>query len=628
MAAHQTAPRAEDGPVLRTLNPTPHARCQWVLYGADEPHEVVHRLPRSWINVARVRVPAGHVGEVHPLPPLPEDLPFAPHRCVRKVMDAGFAPWFGCDGERKPLALVGTALEHRRLRATHWRARTEHGICELFLYVFHDSPVVPFELMVFCESKDTYYRPMRMAVGLERDEGVIMRVRHGRADPLLDVPRMADCQGRRWFGSLLCWDEEALGHEEDGPTLRAEERFPLLALHPWKRWGAWGKQPLRLPAALRRASLERKSRQPFEEPFGHFGEILNRRPADTGYQPAFGTWQHLETIGDADPTHLFVDRLILAQECCRPIHQFEADGDIVRAAKHPAYVSWDETVHWHPSQSPDRLGRTHGRKGKPDSDWSGRDREHYSACWLSEDAMLHGSLASLRELEHLREHVLAGLTVPSIHGEKATNGMGAARGIGRMHTAIAQMWMATGDDRLPARIERRVLESILPQWPGRAVDGEVRPMRVIVDDRALPGRPAWIPWEDAIAVQGLDASRAVLAETGREVTADKVAELVWLVARSVVLYAFHPRRTVIAKCLAWDGTGKPLSLDALNDPRQAVWADNTDYAYWALPCIDVALRMARERKDEAVERKAAALERVLGPVARNDMTKARYLGAC
>lgn len=624
----QTASAGQDeGPLLHVLNPCAWPRTQWVLYGAREAHEVLYKLPRSWVNLARVKVPANYVGEVHALPPLPESQPFVLHPAVAGMFDRGFEPWFECNEERKKLGLVRLLADHPRLKVALWRGRTTHGICELITYSFHDQAAVPFELSVYSESKDRNWRPMKFRFGLTKTEGVALRLRHGHPEHLLVSDRMADAQGRRWFGSLLCYDKKTLADEEEGPSLRAEEAFPLLAMSTWKTWGPWRKTSLVLPKDLQRKILLEKSRQPFAEPFGHFGWILNKRPGATGFQPAFGCWQHLDCISGTNPTVLFVDRLIMAQETCRPIHYFEADGSIVRAAKHPQYVSWDETVHWHKGQSPDRLGRTHKREDMHGTDWFGRDREHYAANWLAEDALLHGSFGSRREIEHLVEHILAGLTVPSIHGNKATNGMGAARGIGRMYTSMVQLWMATGDDRILERVEKRILECVLPQSAARTQKGEIRPLRVIVDDRALPGREAWIPWEDAIAVQGMDAMVHALEESGRKETAKKLAELTWKVGRSNVLYAWHPKKPVIGKALAWHEDGSPNPASAAEDKKLMLWSYNTDYSYWALPCVFVTLRMAKERGDQAVQAKAQALLDALLPGSAGQMTKAPYLGA-
>ena len=617
----------EDGPVLHVLNPCPYPRSQWVLYGAQEGHEVLQKLPRSWINLARVQVPAQYVGEVHALAPLPAATPFALHRAVKAMFDRGFEPWIECNGEKKTLQLVRLLADHPRLKVALWRGRTTNGICELITYTFHDQATIPFELSVYCESKDVHWRPMKFAFGLTKTEGVALRLRHADPAHLLETDRMADAQGRRWFGSLLCYDKETLADPVEGPSLRAEEAFPLLAMSTWKTWGPWQVKPIDLPKDMKRRLLVQKSNQPFGQPFGHFGWIGNKRCGDTGFQQCFGTWQHLDCIGGTNPTVLFVDRLITAQETCRPIHYFETDGRIVRAARHPEYVSWDETVHWHKGQSPDRLGRTHGREDLRGTDWHGRDREHYAANWLAEDALLHGSYGSRREIEHLVEHILAGLTVPSIHGNKATNGMGAARGIGRMYIAMVQMWLATGDDRILERAEKRVLECVLPQSAARMGKGEIHPLRVIVDDRAIPGREAWIPWEDAIAVPGMDAMARALRESGRGTTADKLAALTWKVGRSNVLYAWHPRKPVIGKALLWHDSGAPNPASAAEDAKVMIWSYNTDYSYWALPCLYVTLRMAKERADPAVQARAEALIDALVPGSTTQMTRLPYLGA-
>ncbi len=629
--SRDTGPRAsagkDEGPLLHVLNPCPYPRTQWVLYGAREAQEVLRKLPRSYINIARVHVPANHVGEVHALPPLPAATPFTLHRAVAAMFDRGFEPWFECNGERKTLTLVRLLADHARLKVALWRARTKQGICELITYSYHDQAAIPFELSVYCESKDQHWRPMKFRFGLTKTEGVGLRLRHGNPGELLATDRMADAQGRRWFGSLLCYDKKTLEDEDEGPSLRAEEAFPLLAMSTWKTWGPWNKPSHILPKELQRQILLEKSGKPYHEPFGHFGWILNKRCGDTGFQPAFGTWQHLDCISNSNATVLFLDRLIMAQETCRPIHFFEEDGSIVRAAKHPQYVSWDETVHWSKGQSPDRLGRTHKREDLRGTDWHGRDREHYAANWLAEDALLHGSYGSLREIEHLVEHILAGLTVPSIQGNKATNGMGAARGIGRMYQAMVQMWMASGDDRILERVEKRILECLLPQAAARTEKGEIRPLRVIVDDRALPGREAWIPWEDAIAVQGMDAMVRALHESGRKETAAKLADLTWLVGRSNVLYAWHPQRLIIGKALAYNADGSPMPASAIEDTKLMLWSYNTDYSYWALPCLFATLRMAKERKDQRVADRARALLDTLLPGSADKMTRVPYLGA-
>ena len=279
----------EDGPVVHVLNPCRYPRTQWVMYGAQEAQEVLQELPRSWINIARVEVPANYVGEVHALPPLAATVPFALHPAVKAMFDRGFEPWFECNGERKPLQLVRLLADHMRLKIALWRGRTTHGICELITYTWHGQAAIPFELSVYCESKDQHWRPMIYSFGLTKTEGVGLRLRHADPAHLLETDRMADGQGRRWFGSLLCYDKKTLDDPVQGPSLRAEEAFPLLAMATWKTWGPWQTKPLDLPKALQRKILVEKSNRPFGQPFGHFGWIGNKRCGDTGFQQCFGS---------------------------------------------------------------------------------------------------------------------------------------------------------------------------------------------------------------------------------------------------------------------------------------------------------------------------------------------------
>ncbi len=122
---------------------------------------------------------------------------------------------------------------------------------------------------------------------------------------------------------------------------------------------------------------------------------------------------------------------------------------------------------------------------------------------------------------------------------------------------------------------------------------------------------------------GLDAMVIVLRQEGRSATADLLEDIAWEVGRSVVLYGFHPQRGDIAKGLAWDGKGTPLTPSQLNDPSYAEWYGG--YNRWAIPCLSATLRQARQRGDQQVKDRAEALLKAIVP-AKPDLKHLRFMG--
>ena len=143
----------------------------------------------------------------------------------------------------------------------------------------------------------------------------------------------------------------------------------------------------------------------------------------------------------------------------------------------------------------------------------------------------------------------------------------------------------------------------------------------------MAGKSAWIVWEDAICIMGLDAMAMVFEETGRREAAELTDELVWKIGRGLLLHGWHPEKPIIAKAIRWLGDGKPPPRKAYDDPGEVILSYQTDYSFWAMPALAIMQRRARGKRDLAVAERAKALLSQLEGKSLHSWTRNRYLGA-
>ena len=239
--------------------------------------------------------------------------------------------------------------------------------------------------------------------------------------------------------------------------------------------------------------------------------------------------------------------------------------------------------------------------------WTGKDRQHWSSNFLGAFALLTGAHWARLELQNEVRLYLAGQTVDP---RLTTSGPGAARGAGRTELAASWMWLATGDERLLARMNERLDRVYHPAWAGRELgDDRVRTYSVCEPDaRLLEGKHRyWNPWQDALAAVGFGAAFRV---TGNP----RARELAEEVARNVVRYGWllTERDCEIAIAMRWqDGVPLTEAQRTSGDPTVLHWAHGTAYSEWSVAACEIARVASLARGDEALASRAATIQQRL-----------------
>lgn len=429
---------------------------------------------------------------------------------------------------------------------------------------------------------------------------------------LLEDQVLGDGQGLRRCGALL----PALGADarRDGST-KAAVLGPVRAGTSWSGTGAFGPfgEPAKLPPWLDRANSQQAlaarhaafaaTEKPQPDPFANYEFSGTRNAGQTGDQMDFGLVKLSLQAATGWLGFVHEVEASVLQEACRPVHQFEADGRMVRAKDHPEWIVWSGRTHWHPEVSKDRLGKPVPEPPFETHGWTGKDRQHWSSNYLGAFAQLTGAHWARRELAHEVELFLSGETIDP---NRSTSGTDAPRGAGRTHLAACWMALVTGDAALVQRMHERLDRVNHAQWAGRELPKDaVRTMQIHSPDARMLGGAVryWAPWQDALAAAGFAAAHRV---TGNE----KARELAEALATTVVRHGFlvDDKECIVATALQWLD-GKPLSPEQQRDPACALWSYGTGFNEWALGAVELARAVAVRDGDEAMRQRAEGIQR-------------------
>jgi len=555
------------GQSILVYNPTPYPRQQVVVFGipkgqAPKGSEILYKLPTVDVCTARVRVPAHHNGYV-------------------SVAQGAAAPSPGLGFDfsaNLPMSINGTApfkeltpiAANTQMLVRHLVARTKTGLIgHLIVYQGFGEDWCRYEFVIAAEFLDAAEKVVTAELVLGGQNTKVDRLM-----PTEQTGKLRDRQGFGSYGAIIApaHSDETLMEMSTKAGLRIWE---LTVCGKFERWGPWG-----VPPAGRH--LDRNIRLGLLD---HRGIILDKHPGKTGEQFGFGVTKHLDCQRPGQIHRLAHDRAAVLQEACRPIWLFEPDGTLPIISKHPQFISWDETWHWHPNIGRDRFGRTYSHGGWYEG-WIGMDRQHYSAVALSEDVLLRGGFLSQLILKMKVFHFLTEIGYPT-----------SGRALGRYMFAARDLYLATGDERIIAEIRKRWLPEFKKNWT--AVNGhwvrltdllETRPfvLRLIADDphTKIPGNE-WVVWEDGIAVQGLDV-------LGRLLNDPEITLAAFLLGRSVVQHGFSPNGRIL-KAIKWTAPLAPLGPE-LADSAQ------TNYTEWALPGLGVTFLHAVNLRDQGLQK--------------------------
>lgn len=168
---------------------------------------------------------------------------------------------------------------------------------------------------------------------------------------------------------------------------------------------------------------------------------LSRIPGQAGSQNDFGATKGTLAVVAMDPRHIYMMRQSAQVESLRGHNHYEANGQPLRAADHPQWVTWSRGTHWHTGVSTDRLGKAERPPVATPWEQQTVDDEHMSHNYLAAYAMLSDDPLIDDQLRHLLE-----IDRASYRMRFPSYGAGATRAQGRTAGAWAQLMTVAGDE--------------------------------------------------------------------------------------------------------------------------------------------------------------------------------------
>lgn len=442
-------------------------------------------------------------------------------------------------------------------------------------------------------------------------------VRFGNTGPsvvrLLGREMLYDGQGQEWLGELIFF--HPMIPTPGGATELDMRRETLAAVMQSQFWGCstdWAASQTYGPFGFvspippwindggRAAVEERRSSyiswlQNDGDPWMDWPMGLIAHPGAPGDQHDFGAAKLIDIVASGMPHGIEEARMNATEEACRPVHHREADGSPVKSANHPNWVAWDGRTHFHSVISPDRLGKPFPEPPLNAHGWYGRDVEHWSSLVLTGAYLLTGSHSLRYELDNEAELYLATRTLPSEKPGWTTNGMGASRAVGRTLLSMAWNYIATGNEAVRQRMSDRIDQVVWHGASGVRVRGPVKPLAVRQPDPRLLPVSNWRPWEESLAVIGLEACYRVTKNP-------RARQLAEMVTRTVTTYGWRisPGTTIIGTALAWKNQGATLTESELGNHRLALWSFGTGFNEWAVSATRFALQFAAASGDKTL----------------------------
>ena len=590
--------------IVHTFNPTNHDREEYVIFGTPEKTPYTfYNLPKSHLNVAHAKVSKQYTGNITLNPDTGEA--FRLHDLIVKNVASGLAFYAQFNEEKVPFQASALHVNHSRVKIGQFIARSQYGVANLFVYVFHNQPTIRYEICMYAENLDIPVKRLKFSWGYDGGAQAIIRTYHASNENLFDGD-IGDAQGRRWNGNIFFYDEEVLKDLEQPivQTAFAQDFFPLYVLAPWDKWSVWGNPPPSF--TLQEAKQKYFQISPYSRyinPLGHFGYIGNTYAGSTGTQGGFGTWQSIHTLGSNESGLLAFRDWQTQQEHCRPVNYFEADGKRVKSKDHPSWVTWSQVTHWHTGVSSDRLGRQHS--GGSVGGWSGYDWQHQYTTCAHDIVVLLGSWAMKDWLKGKHEADLAGHTLPSTHPRWSTNKLNTGRSA-RSWFSVVNDYLATGDERVIRRLAKKI-DEMGDQWAAaNNPEWDVRPSKISgPDGRLFPNKSSVIVYEEFKFIKGLDSARIIMEDIGLTQQAAKIKDIIWSIGSSLIFHGFHPATKKIAWIIAWKN-GDALTRQEWDDPNFTRPAGG-GFNDWAMPGMSITLRLAIEKQDAAVEAQARDL---------------------
>lgn len=437
---------------------------------------------------------------------------------------------------------------------------------------------------------------------------------------LMGPTSLWDGQAQYWFGELLFLQPRAGDADVQAriSTLCAERDEVLHGCATnWRAsraFGPFGVLPSDPPwitdGGRAAADVERDgARRWADRPASAWADMpLGLLPSagNTGDQHDFGAAKLVDVVAGGWPQRLAEARLNASEEAFRPVHHREADGRPLVAAEHPRWVALNGRSHFSRVVSPDRLGKPFPEPWLESNGWGGKDNQHWSSLHLASTYLLTGSFALRAELDNEAELYISGHTLPS-QRNVSTNSIDASRAVGRTLLSMSWNYLVTGRVDVRERMRSRVNECLVQQFIGLGVSGPVRPVTLSAPDaRVFSNDVFWSPWQEALAVIGLEACAAVTGERHAH-------ELAVIAAKTLVTYGWKvtANETIIATGVRWKADGAPLTAAEYGSRDWVLWSYGTNFTEWALSATRLTVAYGQKYGDvDMLARAAFILQRL------------------
>jgi hypothetical protein len=442
--------------------------------------------------------------------------------------------------------------------------KTEQQTLHIYgwMSVYSNQDVVPFEFLIVNSDQTVPFMEQKI-------DGLVMEIRdyphipfgnsRGMSTPIAANGKhtvsiahdfiLGDAMALPIAGSLLCLPPSmapigsqpvamaALIATKDDTNFRinnlmAELNAPIYGMSDWT--GVWGPSK-KIAAAIINREAVIADHEGFLWMLKQQGSIedapplgLAKRPGQTGGQQEFGVEKGSQAVAVMCP-HFIAELYYSAmQEALRPGHFRNPDGSIVVAANMtPRLVYWSGRPHWHPEQSPNRLGKPLvDGFGSPEYEsygWKTKDNQHWSMNTLAAAFILTGSNLLKTLIQDEIELFLGGLTIdPNL----TTTNPDSPRGMGRYSDAACWMHYCTGDERIYKRLEQRYTHSL--EWITKTPEfsTEMGSLEITQEPNYLNGIPSITVWNTALGITGLYRTGVYLNHMGYVKLAMKAARTI------------------------------------------------------------------------------------------------------
>jgi hypothetical protein len=506
-------------------------------------------------------------------------------------------------------------------------------VYDFWLSLLNDQDHAPFELRLTCSnvasarwSNDVEWVALGVYGAYPHVHGAGLRGAVPLVQPTVDGFNLLQLMGHAtmWDGQAQEWYGDLLFAKPDGTESDREQRLSTLAaafdhrLHGcatnWREsraFGPFGAIPPDPPwvtdGGRRAAEIERNiSREWARRPLPPWSDLpLGLRPlaGTTGDQADFGAAKLVDIVAGGWPHRIEECRLNASEEAYRPVHHREPDGTPVRAAAHPWWVALNGRAHFNRTVSPDRLGKPFPEPWIDGNGWSGKDNQHWSSLHLASTYLLTGSFSLRAELDNEAELYLSSHTLPSQRRTVSSNDIDEPRAVGRTLLSMSWNHLVTGRDDVRERMRERVRQCIVPQFLGLQVGGPVRPVRIQAPDaRVFPKDWFWKPWEESLAIVGLEACARATGDL-------RAHQLAVLSAKTLVTFGWKvtASETIIATGIRWKFDGAPLTAAEYDSRDWVLWSYGTGFSEWALASTRLALVYGQLYQDADMFGRAAVL---------------------